>query len=168
MSDKRDPKDKIVVLWTNPYDDQNGTDMYKSLAIDASVTSKTVKSILEGKSNFRIDTFQDIASSAGMHYFMLPFIQTPTLSRLVTRYCYEKEACWFAVEENIPEIVAHLITDNARVDNACSTVAAQKYQALAVLGLAQAKGVSPDYLNKVWKEVTDKMLVKIIEIDNHK
>lgn len=57
MSDKRDPKDKIVVLWTNPYDDQKGTDMYKSLAIDASVTSKTVKSILEGKSNFRIDTF---------------------------------------------------------------------------------------------------------------
>lgn len=51
MSDKRDPKDKIVVLWTNPYDDQKGTDMYKSLAIDASVTSKTVKSILEGKSN---------------------------------------------------------------------------------------------------------------------
>ena len=45
---------------------------------------------------------------------------------------------------------------------------AQKYQALAVLGLAQAKGVSPDYLNKVWKEATDKMLVKIIEIDNHK
>lgn len=80
---------------------------------------------------------------------MLPFIQTPTLSRLVTRYCYEKEACWFTVEENIPEIVAHLITDNARVDSACSTVAAQKYQALAVLGLAQAKGVSPDYLNKV-------------------
>lgn len=102
MSDKRDPKDEIVVLWTNPYDDQKGTDMYKSLAIDASVTSKTVKSILEGKSNFRIDTFQDIASSAGMHYFMLPFIQTPTLSRLVTRYCYEKEACWFAVEETYP------------------------------------------------------------------
>lgn len=72
MSDKRDSKDKIVVLWTNPYDDQNGTDMYKSLAIDASVTSKTVKSILEGKSNFRIDTFQDIASSAGMHYFCCP------------------------------------------------------------------------------------------------
>ena len=75
MSDKRDSKDKIVVLWSNPYDNQNGTDMYKSLSIDASVTSKTIKNILEGKSNFKIDTFQDIASSAGMRYFMLPFVQ---------------------------------------------------------------------------------------------
>jgi hypothetical protein len=166
MSDKRDSKDKIVVLWSNPYDNQNGTDMYKSLSIDASVTSKTIKNILEGKSNFKIDTFQDIASSAGMRYFMLPFVQTPTLTRLVTKYCYEKEYCWFAVEENIPEIVAHLIQDSASVDYACSTVAAQKYKALAVLGVAQAKGVSTDFLNDVWKEVTDKMLVKIIEIDN--
>ena len=45
MSDKRDSKDKIVVLWSNPYDNQNGTDMYKSLSIDASVTSKTIKNI---------------------------------------------------------------------------------------------------------------------------
>ena len=58
MTTNREPKDKIAVILPADEIGQGGTDMYKSAAIDSTISLRTVKKVYKGTTSFRIDTIQ--------------------------------------------------------------------------------------------------------------
>lgn len=166
MTTNREPKDKIAVILPVDEIGQSGTDMYKSAAIDSTISLRTVKKVYKGTTSFRIDTIQDIVSPLGLRYFLFPFRHSSALARVIAKYFDEKEACWLGTENDIAEIIANLLTNNAFVDGFVETVTAEKVELLSVLGYAQAEHIPNEHIIDVLREARRKLIELII--DNHK
>lgn len=166
MTTNREPKDKIAVILPADEIGQGGTDMYKSAAIDSTISLRTVKKVYKGTTSFRIDTIQDIVSPLGLRYFLFPFRHSSALAWVIAKYYDEKEACWLGTENDIAEIIANLLTNNAFVDGFVETVTAEKVELLSVLGYAQAEHIPNEHIIDVLREARRKLIELII--DNHK
>lgn len=166
MTTNREPKDKIAVILPADEIGQGGTDMYKSAAIDSTISLRTVKKVYKGTTSFRIDAIQDIVSPLGLRYFLFPFRHSSALARVIAKYFDEKEACWMGTENDIAEIIANLLTNNAFVDGFVETVTAEKVELLSVLGYAQAEHIPNEHIIDVLREARRKLIELII--DNHK
>lgn len=166
MTTNREPKDKIAVILPADEIGQGGTDMYKSAAIDSTISLRTVKKVYKGTTSFRIDTIQDIVNPLGLRYFLFPFRHSSALARVIAKYYDEKEACWLGTENDIAEIIANLLTNNVFVDGFVETVTAEKVELLSVLGYAQAEHIPNEHIIDVLREARRKLIELII--DNHK
>lgn len=88
------------------------------------------------------------------------------MARVIAKYFDEKEACWLGTENDIAEIIANLLTNNAFVDGFVETITAEKVELLSVLGYAQAEHIPNEHIIDVLKEARRKLIELII--DNHK
>lgn len=143
-------------------------DGLKSASHDSLVHKKTIIKIIEGKANFQIETLQSIVRNLGIRYFVIPIAQNSALSKLVSKYCTEIEACWIIDNDKLPDMIAHLLEDSPRVDKRCESVAEAKIGLQAALGYALTTDVAIDDIIEIYLEATDKMHKKIKEKLSHK